>query len=883
MSKCLTFLSSLVLLFSFWNLEIPKRAFRLYERGDIEKTIEALDRSIAKDTLNPAAYHLYSILHTDNAFGGYNVDTAYQFTNRAIQQFQLVNDIKDLEDLAELSVDSITLENQKDKIDSLKFVDIRSLHTIDSYNSFIESFSDALQVPEAISLRNHIAFEQAEAINTWQRYQKFMKEYPLSEDFEEAKLRYKRLIYEERTQDGSFESLNSFLEEFPNTPYRENVVSEIFKYVTAENTLEAFRSFLIKYPSQSFNKIMIDRAYHIYQEKFPSGDFFEDFDFGINTDSLKNAKSLEGGFWMPKLEGNLINFISNKGKLKLATAFESITDDCLCTPAFNDFVLGSSNGKNQVLGRNGALIYEGNFDSVTDAGYGFLILNNAEGERLIHKSGEVIIDQPQEEIKVLNNSFIRTKQQGLFGLESINGINYLPNEFVDIDTFKTKLWLEKENGIQFIEPSSLFPLLKGEQRLPFKPTYDEIDELPNGRLWVTQNDQEAILDQDFNIIIPFGPYEIYERSYGWKIISDGGIQLIHDRYDSLIGQKLFSQVLENDRWIGLKRDNIWTLLDQISDLAPATGYDSLAFWGENMVMTFRKGKTWAQFKTGKKILMEDAWKPQLLIPQTYITTGEKAVNDFFMVSSAKNIRKIYNDHGREILSSTYKDVAALGPNMLRLQKRNAALADSTGYYILNFIYDGIGSNNQGYVSILDKGKVGVINPSKNINIPPTYQKLIEPYADTVLIASDGKYKGFINPKAKALTTFEFDEVVYYNDTLALTRIEDEWLMYNISADVAIYEGIQKYTYVSKSDSDKTLLISTEKGDGVYSLIKGELIEPTYTEIKVLGTEEEPIYFAMKLVPEADIYIVIYFDKNGNKLFTQSFKREEYFRIACPSK
>ncbi|MBO3698977.1 WG repeat-containing protein [Roseivirga sp. E12] len=883
MIRKIYFISGLITLLAFWNIEIPKRAFRFYQRGDLVKTVEALDRSIAKDTLNPAAYYLYARLFTDTAFDRYDVDTAYLYTNQAFDQLQFVTEPKDIEDLQELSVDSVSLERLKDKVDSLKFIDIKAIHTIEAYNWFMQSHNDANQIEEAIRLRNHIAFQKSEAINTWQGYQQYMGEYPVSEDFAEAEKRYKRLIYEERTADGSYQSLTSFLEEFPNTPYRKNVVAEIFQYATAENTLDSFRKFLIDYASTDFNSILADRAYHIYKTKYPDGDFFEDFDFALSMDSLRNAQSLEGEFWMPKLENGKVNYVSKSGENRLQTSFETLTEDCLCNPSFNDILYGTTGNKKQVIGRNGHAIYEGIFEEVIDGGHGLLVIRNVEGDRLIHKSGQVIIDSPKEEIKVLTNSLIRTKENGLFGLESIHGLPYLPNEFTAIDTFKTKLWLEKENGIQLIDGTSLLPVLLGAKPPAFIPQYDELEELPNGRIWAIRDDKESILNQNFETIIPFGAYEIYERAYGWKLETQGKIQLVHDRYNDLLRGKNYDRILENDRWLALEQDSTWTLLDQVGNARPSFGYDSLSFWGENMVMKFRGDSTWAQFKTGKELLMRDDWEPQLLIPQQYITTGEKALSDYFMLTNEKKFRKIYNTYGREILASTYNDVTALSPNMIRLQKRNAALADSTGHFLLNFIYDGIGSNKDGYVSILDKGKVGVINPEKNINIPPTFDKLIEPYGDTVLIASDGKYKGFINAKAESLTSFEFDEVVYYNDTLALTRIENEWLMYDIASDEALYEGILTYEYILEDDLDKTLLINTEDGEGIYSLTKGELIEPTYTEIKVLGSSDEPIYFAMKLVPEADIYIVIYFDKTANKIFTQSFPREAYFRIACPSK
>ncbi|OEK06573.1 WG repeat-containing protein [Roseivirga misakiensis] len=882
LSKKLFLIYSIAAITVFWNIEIPKRAFRLYDKGDIVKAVEALEKSVQKDTLNPGAYMLYAKVYTDTAFSSYNVDTAYAYAKKAIGQLPLVTEAKDISSLRDLQVDSLSLENLKDRIDSLKFIEVKAIHTIEAYNDFVMAYDDADERPEAISRRNRIAFENAEAVNTWQGYERFMTEYPLAEDFTVASNRYMKLLYEERTADGSYDNLVDYLTDFPNSPYRSVVVDNIFPFATGVNTLESFRSFLVNYPNKKYSKTLSDRAYHIYKQKYPDSYFLKDFDFGLNTDSLKRAMSVESGIWLPKLEDGNISFMDDSGQTKLKTSFKSIPEDCRCTPQSTDFVYGSVGATSQLWGRNGQLIYEGSFDKATDLGYGFIGVQSAAGDRLIHKSGEVVIDEPKESISVLDNRFIRTQTQGLFGLENYAGAEYLPNEYVAIDTFSTYIWLENSTGIALVSPDALLAVLEG-QAFEFQPMFDELELLPNGKFWVSKDNQEGVINQDLSPLIALGKQEVYDRDYGWRIASSDGITIIHKRYNGLAEQAPFTQVLENDRWLALEKDSAWTLLDQQGKIQPESGYDSLAFWGENMVMLFRNDSSWAQFKTGKKLLMQRSWTPKLLIPQEYIATGEKATTDFFMVSNAKNFRKIYNDTGREILSSTYRDVTALGPNMIRLQKRNAALADSTGKYLLNFIYDGIGSSNQGYVSILDKGKVGVINPAKDIKIAPFYEKLIEPYADTILVASDGKYKGFINKDNKELTTFEFDEVKYFSDTVALTRIEDEWLIYHIGMDEALLEGIESFELLENTGEDKLLKVKTATGEGIYSATAGEIVEPTYTQIKILGTPDNPIYFAMKLVAEANIYVVIYFDKKGNKLFTQSFRQDEYFRIVCPSK
>lgn len=874
------FASSLILLISFFSLEVPKRAFRSYEKGDIEKTVEALDKSLEKDTLNPAANYLYSVLHTDTAYSDYDVDKAYDFVVRAIRQFKTVIDPKDLEDLKEVLVDSAHLEAQKDKVDALKFEMVRQIHTIDEYESFISRHNDATQIPRAIEGIHSIAFLGAQAVDTWQSYKEFIDEFPKAEQFDEADSLYKLLIYEERTADGKLNSFKSFLEEFPATPYRDLIIPEIFKISTATNRIEDYEAFLREYPTEEFQKIAYRRIYHIFKEKYGSEDFLKYFPSTEFADSVSKVQALEKDFWIPKLTDNTIEFVNSNGQSKLKTQLTTVPQNCLCEPILSDFVVGSYFQESAIISRDGHLLYNGAFENAREAGYGFIVLESEEGERLFHKSGDMIIAEPKESISLLNESLIRIEDNGFFGLQSIHGLPFLENEFVLIDTLGQFIWLEKEDGIALVSPEILYPALDGES-VPIEFAYDEVEVLDNGRIWVSRNGQEAILDQQLRSVIPFGPYQIYEEAYGWKLKEKNGFRVLHDRYPQL-SSKTYPEVKSNQQWLAVKEAQKWSLYDQLGSTPAQNEIDSVAFLGENMVMLQLGNKLVAQFKTGKQLTMDKEWKYQLLVPQTYVKTGEPAIHDYFMLTNAKNYRKIYNEYGREILTATFNEVIAMGPNVLRLQKKNAALADSTGHYLLNFVYDGIGSNVGGYVSTLDKGKFGVINPAKQINIAPEYEKLLEAYTDTVLVAVKDKYKGFVNAKNKALTAFEFDEVKYFNDSIALVRIDEEWLLENIKNEDILYERITDFEIIEVGEEDKTLFITTETGQGIYSESMGQIIEPTYTYIKVLGTPKDPIYFAVKLVAEANIYVVIYYDKKGNKLFTQSFRQEEYFKIACPS-
>ena len=861
-----------------FNIEVPKRAFRFYEKGELDKTVDILEKSLAKDTLNPAARYLYSVLYVDTAFWGYHVDTAFQHINEAIRDFEQVTEAKDLAALQEVGVDSLSLSIQKDRVDSLSFQLVRQKHQIERYNWFIRTHDDAIQVPEAVRLRNHIAFEQAEAIHTYQSYLGFMETYPASDDFGEAERRYQKLLFETLTADEKLKSYVDFLEEYPATPYRDTTERKIFEISTAVNTVRAYTDFLKKYPNDKIKQKIISRLYHLHKSLEGSDLFFQAFDLISKKDSLQKVMALEKGYWLPRFENGQYSFIDPSGKKMFQSGRKNIPEDYLCKPIHTDFLLAGNDTLFQIIGRNGNPISNLKVNTAEDLGFGYIKATTENGATLIHKSGEVIVHEHRGDIALLDQHFIKIEEGGLWGLTTINQRPVLSPAYDAIDTLGRFILFEKEGQMGLSTAASLFPAIDDEP-VAIELPYEAIEPLDNGLLWVLKGEEEAVLNAQLDVVIPFKKREIHERSYGWVLKGDEQVQLIHEDYFSL-QDSVYESIIENEKWIGLQKGGKWTLLDQEGGLFPSYDYDSLWFWGENMVMLQKNERLAAQFKNGKQLLIEDGWTPQLLIPQTYIKTGEKAVSDFLMLSNEKGFRRVYNSAGKEILAATYKSVTALGPNLLKLQKRNAALVDSEGQFILNFIYNGIGSYDNGYVSILKNDKVGILNVEKKTTIPPTYQSRIIPYNDDFLVASKEGFKGFIDTKNTERSSFEFDEVRYWTDSVALVRIENEWLLHRLIDEEIIYEGIIAFDLLQDTKEEKVIRVKTDRGAGIYSSQHGEVIEPTYHDIIALGASENPVYFAEKYIEEAALHIVLYFDKNGNKLFTQTFPEEDFFRIVC---
>jgi tetratricopeptide (TPR) repeat protein len=209
-----------------------KRAFKLLEKGEWDKLVELLDKSIEKDSINCGAKYVYSLLYLTPEFTGYDIDMAYSYIEEAITDLEK-HDEKAIEELGKLDITHDTLNKQKAIVQQRAFVRAKELHSIDAYNFFIENFDDGLRADSAVAFRNEIAYQNAVSTGTYEAFYAFMQHYPDAVQLADAETSYEMLLYNAKTADKSQESYESFLSMYPSTPYRDDAERNIFEISTA--------------------------------------------------------------------------------------------------------------------------------------------------------------------------------------------------------------------------------------------------------------------------------------------------------------------------------------------------------------------------------------------------------------------------------------------------------------------------------------------------------------------------------------------------------------------------------------------------------------------------------------------------------------------------
>jgi hypothetical protein len=295
-----------------------------------------------------------------------------------------------------------------------------------------------------------------------------------------------------------------------------------------------------------------------------------------------------------------------------------------------------------------------------------------------------------------------------------------------------------------------------------------------------------------------------------------------------------------------------------------------------------KDTTFAIFDNDSIIDISYSKETKLLRPTSIALSEDAKEDQYLLTKTSKGVYKVFNIYGVEILDGKYNSVEALGREYLIVEKSGKkGLFHQSGKLALKTSYDAIGNYEKGYVSTLIGGKFGIYNYDKNVFLSTKYQKALKPFGSRYFIGAKGSAYGLVDLDNKDVTGYKFDEILDWNDSVALVKEAGEWKLFDVKNNNYVFEGISEYKVLRDDEEEKILLITKESKSGILSNRYGVVVGPTFNDIVNIGTRETPVYFCEKYILEADFYVVIYYDAKGRILRKQIFTEpEEYDKIYC---
>lgn len=822
-----------------------------------ERAHRQLEKIRHRDTLTATGAYVWSVYYSAPQNPDYQLDSALRYSQYATLQYNRLSP-REQERIKRFPLDSVLLHRHRARVDSLAFALARSQHTEAAYVHFLTNFSNAAEEAEAIALRDAVAYSAAANENSYQSFQRFIEKYPQARQVSDARRHYERLLYEALTADGRLSSFERFLQQYPQSPYRKNTEEQIFKLSTAAGDESAFVAFIRQHAENACVRQAKNILFYLLMENDPEG-----IDALLSDDSIRTVQALDQRYLVPFYAAGKYGFMNDTGTQVIRAQYDSIPNDYRCNHVSDDFLVLPD----RIVGRNNEIIFSGTVDEVTDLGYGFLEIETQGCHRVVHKTGFIVGDSCVDRARMVAGRFIATQSEAGWSLWTLAGHRIFPDHWDEVSSIQGVIALKKDGRYKLATGQQLATLVCENRNLKTKDTFDDVKPWPNGRIWTRTGEYQGLLDQLLIIDLPFENHSLAPAFFGTIATLAEGKKIYTPKGEV---EGVYRNIKVHEPWLALASDDRWRLFDPASGRFLSSSLDSVSFAGP-----FSIGHTADSLQVYFKPAIQRTFKK---CPVAFIPASDSSA---FLVVSDGDKKTVYNGNGRKLFTGKYDHVQYAGAGIFIVGKKDKkGLVAHNGKELLPVDFDAIGGVNNNAISLLSKLKFGLYDIVHRRQIKPQYEKNLIHYNEKLLICYKGGQFGFVDWNNKPLGKFDFDEILYWNDTTAFIRKDFQWKLYSIYNEKIVIDHVKKFNEVSDTEEEKIYILNVENDYGIVSNKRGTILPFTFTGIKNIGPKDDPLYLTEKHVEEAAMYIVMYYDKNGTLIRKEIYEDKDYDKIYC---
>ncbi len=582
------------------------------------------------------------------------------------------------------------------------------------------------------------------------------------------------------------------------------------------------------------------------------------------NDSLQNLYSIQNTYLVPILKNNLFGFINENGQEIIPPVFRNIHPDYLCGNITEEVLILD----NKLIARNGSLVYDGRIDAVTELGVGFLKIEAGNEVKVIHKAGFVFEDSIQD-ARVLSKRYIALKKNNAWLLYTLTGRLLNDNHWDDITAFQDIIVFTRTEKV-FIATKKNLGLIAEGLELKLSEPFEEVKKWPYDLIWVKTGEFEGVLNQSLQVVMRFDKHRLTQTFFGAIAAAPDGFSLFN-----WAGQEAstFEQVNIFGPWVAVKKRQSWFLFEPHLQEIESKPYDSIKAEGP-FVMGHLTDTVYVHFAKNNII--------HFLQPKKISFVPGRDSTSFLLVEGSDHAKSLFDLQGIKLFSATFDAIEYAGQGIFVVTRKDKrGLINSSGQLLLATEFDAVGSVKDQVVSLLKGKRFGCYHILHQKFIKPQYDRNLYPYTDQFLVTFKDGYYGFLGWDNRPLSQFEFDEIIYWDNSVALIRKGLFWNFYTIASKKMTENNLRNITLIKNAADEKIAIIQKDNTYGVLSNQRNVIIPVSFSDIINLGSEDQPLYFTEKHIEEASLYIVIYYDRNGKMLRKEVYDdAADYDRIYC---
>jgi hypothetical protein len=855
-----------VLLYPFFSqaqVSREKKALKFIEKHRYSSAYVLLKKALAKDSGNVKAKYVFAEYYRRPKNQDYHLDSAYKFIRRAMDSWKEVSP-RERAKLEKFPIDSSRLAAFQSEIERSAFEEAKTINTEQAYEHYIIFYPSSSHKGAAVALRDKVSFEAVVTENTPNAFLSFLSKYPSSEYASAAKQRYDYLIFQEGTRDRNLEAYASYLKANPHSPYRVEVEQNIFEIMTADGSPESFEGYLTQYPRGYFSKRAKDLLFHLLTQE--QRNLYPEFP---QSDSLSRVEELDEMFLIPFMQKEKFGLINVTGRVVIEPAIEELDPRYLCGNISDDIIVLPG----RLATKDGTIILKEDVESLDDLGSGFLLAELSNGNiNILHKSGFVFPEQNVQNARVVAGKFISILKDDHWGLFTLAGRRILENKFQGIDAIGNVLVLQVDDKFTLTTVPSLAATANNEKGR-YTDAFDEVKQILTDKVWIREKEFEGILDQKLEIFVKMDTHKISPSYFGVVATSARGFSTFNEFGEE---SEVFQKIQVVKPWVAARNASGWMLYDPHLRIAKSVSYDSVSIHGPYAV---------GIKKDGIEIHIQNRPENLLILPpQDKIEYLPGSDSSTYLVVQRDKKWTVYGSKGEKLFTAGYERIQSAGSGLFIVSnKEKKGLVNSTGKVLLPVEYDAIGSALNGPVSLLKSMKFGLFDHRTKRLIKPEFEKNIVKYNPQVFSVYKNGLWGFIGADNKPMGKVEYQEIVHWTDSVALLRTNDQWSFYDIYARKPVMENVKSYSVIRNTPGEKLFIVNQNGESGVLSNRDGIIIPLKFSDIVNVGSQDNPVYFTEKHVPEASLFVVIYYNAQGQFLRKDVYEQDEYDRIYCNRK
>jgi hypothetical protein len=458
------------------------KAYKALNSGDYTNAIKFLREVLQDDYKNAMANYGMARFYFLKDNKANNLDSANFYIKEAAKYYINNPDNKDTKKALTLGVRDFTIKELLKSINVEAYNRAEAANTPESYQFFLDSYTDEGLRSQATRMRNQRALILARGKNDYKALADFVQKYPNADEIVEVKEQYEKLLFDQITSEKTMAAYKKYMDEypmgkyvveakkqynealfdsyvkknqlvawiqfdidFPTHPRNSDVQDTIYKLATSDGSIEAYRNFIRGYKKNKNIPNAWNQLYLLYTAS-ATEDVYNNFALEFrdypNKDRLKvdlefsklNIKPFQrNGKWgyaeQPRPDSiHLVIPFEFEEALEFSGGLAAVrTKPCTenkCTYFYID------KGANRVFKRE--FNYAGNFDN----GFAIVGSGNCESEDscfygIIDKRGEYIADPEYDVIEDASEGYYLASKNGKFGYLDRTGEEVISMKYSD--------------------------------------------------------------------------------------------------------------------------------------------------------------------------------------------------------------------------------------------------------------------------------------------------------------------------------------------------------------------------------------------------------------------------------------------------------------------